>query len=221
MKKSATTTTADATSSDLRQIQHIIVSLSSSGLSLFHKAFSGEIEPDLFSALLTATSLLMRDDGTKSLVGEYETYQVDEKVATICQGTYLAGIMISDIPVPRNLMQRLEKFISTFEGEYGFLLNNWHGDRTFFDHDWANYQLMECMVSDSEQYILSRKATEKLSNARQIRLVLLIKRFAGENAFSLERVSDLLVDELIIPKQDAMKFLSEMISDGIIESPEN
>jgi len=208
---------------NLRQIQHIIISLSSSGLSLFHKSFSGEIEPDLFSALLTATSLLMRNDGSKSLTGEYETYQVDEKTATICQGTYLAGIMISDVdaPVAKDLMQRLERFISAFEEEYGFLLNNWHGDRTFFDQDWANYQLMECMVSDSSNFRLNKKAMDMLNNARQIRLVLLIKRFAGENAFSLESVSDLLLKELIIPKKEAMEFLSELEANGIIVSSSN
>ncbi|MDF1539880.1 MAG: hypothetical protein P1Q69_13350 [Candidatus Thorarchaeota archaeon] len=218
MKKNATTSTADAKSSDLHQIQHIIVSLSSSGLSLFHKSFSGEIEPDLFSALLTATSLLMRDDGSNPLTGKYEIYQVDEKTATICQGIYLAGILISDAPVANHLVQRLEKFITAFEEEYGFLLNNWHGDRTFFDQDWANYQLMECMVSESSSYRLNMKAMEILKNARQIRLVLIIKRFAGESAFSLESVSDLLVQKLIIPKQDAMEFLSELEANGIIMS---
>ncbi len=218
MKRNATTTTADAKSSDLHQIQHIIVSLSSSGLSLFHKSFSGEIEPDLFSALLTATSLLMKDDGSGPLTGKYETYQVDEKTATICQGIYLAGMLISEAPVAKELMERLERFITTFEEEYGFLLNNWHGDRTFFDQDWANYQLMECMVSSSANYRLNVKAMDMLSNARQIRLVLLIKRFAGENTFSLESVSDLLVDKLIIPKQEALEFLSELETNGIIVS---
>lgn len=208
---------------NLQHIQHIIISLSNSGLSLFHMSFSGEIEPDLFSALLTATSLLMKDDGSKSLTGEYETYQVDEKTGTICQGTYLAGIMISDVdaPVANELMQRLERFISAFEEEYGFLLSNWHGDCTFFDQDWANYQLMECMVSDSTNYRLNKKVKDMLSNARQIRLVLLIKRFAGENAFSLESVSDLLVKELIIAKQEAMEFLSELETNGIIVSTSN
>ncbi|MHA1905720.1 MAG: hypothetical protein ACW98Y_00335 [Candidatus Thorarchaeota archaeon] len=216
MKNSTRTSTADAKSSDLHQIQHIIVSLSSSGLSLFHKSFSGEIEPDLFSALLTATSLLMRDDGSHTLVGQYESYKVDDKIATICQGTYLAGMLISEAPVVDEIVQRLERFITTFEEEYGFLLKNWHGDRTFFDQDWADYQLMECMVAQESNYILSPTAMTSLDNARQFRLVLLIKRFAGGNAFSIESVSDLLVRELIIPKEKVMEFLTDLQNKGVI-----
>jgi hypothetical protein len=216
MKDSVKTITADAKSSDLHQIQHIIVSLSNSGLSLFHKSFSGDIEPDLFSALLTATSLLMRDDGFHSLSGQYESYAVDDKIATICQGEYLAGILIGDKPVVGEIVQRLENFITAFENEYGFILHNWHGDRTFFDQDWADYQLMEFMVEQGTTYILSSTAMQSLENARQIRLVLLIKRFAGGHSFSIERVSNLLVTELDIPKDNAMNFLKDLREKGII-----
>jgi len=218
MRDSAKTMTTDAKSSDLQQIQHIIVSLSSSGLSLFHKSFSGEIEPDLFSALLTATSLLMRDDGSHSIVGMYETYEVDDKVATICQGSYLAGILISDRPVVGEIVQRLERFIMAFESEYGFLLQNWHGDRTFFDQDWADYQLMECMVGQGTTFTLSTSAMQTLDNARQIRLVLLIKRFAGSNPFSMDSVSSLIENELDIPKESAAEYLQDLQNKGIIVS---
>ncbi|MHA2423453.1 MAG: hypothetical protein ACXAEF_01615 [Candidatus Thorarchaeota archaeon] len=218
MRDSARALTADTKSSDLQQIQHIIISLSSSGLSLFHKSFSGEIEPDLFSALLTATSLLMRDDGSSSLAGQYESYEIDDKTATICQGTYLAGMLISDKPIVNEIVQRLERFITAFEEEYGFLLKNWHGDRTFFDQDWADYQLMECMIAQESNYSLSSTAMRNLDNARQIRLVLLIKRFAGSNTFSIESVSDLLVNELDIPKEKAMEYLEDLQNKGIIIS---
>jgi len=218
MRDSAKTVVADTRFSDLHQIQHIIISLSSSGLSLFHKSFFGSIEPDLFSALLTATSLLMRDDGSHSLIGQYEIYEVGDKIATICQGSYLAGILISDKPVMKEIVQRLERFIMAFEDEYGFLLQNWHGDRTFFDQDWADYQLMECMVGERVVYTLSTTAMQDLDNARQIRLVLLIKRFAGDNTFSIESVCDLLVTELDINKDDALEYLVDLQNKGIITS---
>ena len=64
----------DSESSDLHQVQHIIISLSSSGLALFHKSFSGkEIEPDLFSALLTALSLMTKIVGVDEVPEEYQT----------------------------------------------------------------------------------------------------------------------------------------------------
>lgn len=222
MRNHNETSVKDSESNDLHQVRHIIISLSSSGLALFHKSFSGkEIEPDLFSALLTALSLMTKIVGVDEVPEEYQTYQVDNRLATVCQGEYLVGILVSDTPIASEIVQRLERFISTFEEEYGFLLNNWHGDRTFFDHEWADYQLMECMVAQGSNYRLSSTAVESLDSARQIRLVLLIKRFAGDSTFIIESVSDLLVRELIIPKEDAMDYLNELQNKGIIVSASN
>ncbi|MFW9955592.1 MAG: hypothetical protein ACFFD3_13675 [Candidatus Thorarchaeota archaeon] len=200
---------------DLHQIQHIIVSLSNSGLAIFHKSFSSvKIDPDLFSALFTAVSMMNR-----IYVGQGEAYEVlqfDKWTAKICQGQYLTGIILSDIAVVDEIVGRLERFVLAFEHEYGFLLHNWHGDRTFFDHDWANFQLMECLVSNESNYRLNDRAIRLLENARQIRVFQLIRRYAGGTYFRIEALADRLVSELDISKGHAMDYLSELIENEII-----
>lgn len=198
---------------------HVILSLIESGLAIFHQSFSDrEIEPDLFSALLTAFTLSKRFQDLDKTPAEYETFHIDDNVAKMCYGRYLAGIVVSDEEVDDVIMDRLEKFITVFEDEYEFLLKNWHGDRTFFDQEWTAVQLREFLFEEGAAYRLHTDAMALTMNARQIRLVLLIQRFAGEGNFSRDELTSIMVQKLQVTEEDIQEFLVDLETHGIIVS---
>ena len=198
-------------------VTHIIVSLIESGLSIFYKPFTdNEIDPDLFSAVLTAYSIIEDVHGSQGLDLDHETYAVEDQVAHICHGNYLAGIAVSSGPVERQFMVKLKKFITAYENEYGFLLTTWDGDRSFFDHEWADIQLEEYLNPKASRYRLHERPLSLSSNARQFRLILLVRRFVGSDPFSLNTLKNLLMRELDVPEYIASDYLSDLENKGII-----
>ncbi len=195
----------------------MIVSVIQSGLSIFHETFSlTPIDPDLFSALLTAIFFAKRAQEPYYTERDYETYDIDHHTVHICYGEYLAGIAVSDGPVEDLFMKRLKGFVIAYESEYGLLLTNWDGDRSFFDHEWASRQLREHLGPAQTLYRLHEQGMERTTSARQIRLVLLIRRFAGSESFSLESMNELLTENLIITKESASEYLQDLEQLGII-----
>jgi len=209
-------------SSQKSQIQHIILTLIDSGLAVFHQAFSNEIiEPDLFSALATATSLRKKLHGDFEKISDNQIFQVEHYTANMCYGRYLAGIVLSDAPLEAKPMVRIKKFIMTFEDEYEFLLINWHGDISFFDQDWASTLLDQYLSPLELIYRLHSDAMNRSENGRQIRIILLIKRFVGKSDFNLEALARLIIEELQIPENHAESFLSNLEKQGIIIPRDN
>ncbi|MHA2141713.1 MAG: hypothetical protein ACXADC_13040 [Candidatus Thorarchaeota archaeon] len=198
-------------------VQHIIVSLIESGLSIFYKSFvEAIIDPDLFSAVLTAYSFVEEVHGSQGLNLDHETYVIDDQFAHICYGNYLAGIAVASGAVEDGYMAKLKNFITAYEDEYGFLLTTWDGDRSFFDHEWAIIQLREYLNPKEILYRLHEKPLSLSSTARQLRLILLVRRFVGSNSFSLDTLRDLLVRELDVYDYIANEFLTELANKGII-----
>jgi hypothetical protein len=196
-------------------IQHIIVSLIESGLSVFYETLSGDpVDPDLFSALFTAASLVRKVEGSGS--SDYEVYNLEDQMAHICYGDQLAGIAVANGPIGEKAIGQLKLFVNAYEAEYGILLTNWDGDRSFFDHDWASRLLQEYVGPAKRLFRLHNQAMARTNNALQIRLVLLIKRYIQTNAFELQTLLPHLVDELIIPREAAENYLFELETSGII-----
>ncbi len=196
-------------------VQHIIVSLIESGLSIFYENLYGDsIDPDLFSALFTAASLVRRVEGGSSSV--YEIYHLENQMAHICYGTHLAGIAVSNGPIAETFMGQLKLFVDAYEVAHGILLTNWDGDRSFFDHEWASRLLREYIGTTRILYRLHDQAMERTTNARQIRLVLLIKRHMKSNTIELDSILRCIVDELIIPLETAKILLSELETSGAV-----
>ncbi len=198
-------------------VQHIIVSLIESGLSIFYKPFvKEEIDPDLFSAILTVYALVEEVHGSQGVNADHETYPIEDHTANICYGDYLAGIAVASGPVEDQFMVKLKKFITAYENEYGFVLTTWDGDRSFFDHEWADIQLQEYLSPKETMYRLHERPLSLSENARQFRLILLVRRFVGSDSFSPDTLKDLLMRELDIPEYIANDFLSMMEDKGII-----
>jgi hypothetical protein len=198
-------------------VQHIIVSLVESGLSIFYKSFVEEIiDPDLFSAVLTAYSCIEEVHGSQGLDLDHETYVIDDHVTHICYGKYLAGIAVASGAVEDGYMNKLKNFITAYENEYGFLLTTWDGDRSFFDHEWASIQLREYLNPKETMYRLHERPLSLSSNARQFRLILLVRRFVGSDLFSLDTLRELLIRELVVYDHIANDFLVELANEGII-----
>lgn len=199
------------------KVQQVIVCLIDSGLSIIHQSFEAtSIDPDLFSALLTAHALMRRGEKYTGESLEPETYEIDEQVATMCYGRFLAGIAISDGPTDEKTMSRLMEFVQEFEDEYEYLLRNWSGDRTFFDQEWALRQLRDALMAIETDYRLHERAMSMTTNARQFRVVLLIRRFAGNEGFNMEALESLLIRELDVPQQHAQDYLSDLEVGGLI-----
>lgn len=204
-------------SSQNLEIRHVILTLIDSGLALFHQTFSNEIiDPNLFSALVTAISLGRRVNNDSEEECKNETFEVDRHNANICYGKYLAGIAISDTPLDSKLMTRLKKFIKAFEIEYEFLLVNWHGDISFFDQEWASTMLSQYLYPSELMYRLHTDAMNRSDNGRQIRGILLIRRFVGKSDFELSSLQRLIMKELQVPEGDADEFLTNLEVQGII-----
>ncbi|MFW9890267.1 MAG: hypothetical protein ACFFER_18945 [Candidatus Thorarchaeota archaeon] len=198
-------------------VQHIIVSLIESGLSIYYKSFvAGEIDPDLFSALLTAYSFVEELHGGQSLNTDHETYAVDEHVAHICYGDYLAGIAVARGDVEDQFMVKLKNFITAYENEYGFLLTTWDGDRSFFDHEWAEIQLREYINPRETKYRLHESPLSLSTNAQQFRLILLVRRFVGSDSFNPTILKELFMRELDVTEYTANDFLTMLENRGII-----
>lgn len=198
-------------------VQHIIVSLIESGLSIYYKSFvAGEIDPDLFSALLTAYSFVEELHGGQGLNTDHEIYPVDEHVAHICYGDYLAGIAVARGDIEDQFMVKLKNFITAYENEYGFLLTTWDGDRSFFDHEWADIQLREYINPKETKYKLHESPLSLSSNARQFRLILLVRRFVGSDPFSPTILKEILMRELDVTEYAANDFLAMLENKGII-----
>lgn len=199
------------------RVKDVIVSVIQSGLSIFHEPFSpNPIDPDLFSALLTAIFFAKRVQEPYYSERDYETHDIDHHKVHICYGDYLAGIAVADGPVEDMFMKKLKGFVTAYENEYGLLLTNWDGDRSFFDHEWASRQLRDHLGPTQTLYRLHERAMEQTTSARQIRLVLLIRRFASADRFKLETVRDLLTENLIISEESASEYLSELEQHGMI-----
>jgi hypothetical protein len=113
-------------------------------------------------------------------------------------------------------MVNLKKFITAYEDEYGFLLTTWDGDRSFFDHEWAEIQLEEYLSPKDTLYRLHEQPLSLSENARQFRLILLVRRFVGSDSFSPGTLRDLLMRELDVPNYIASDFLSMLEDKGII-----
>ncbi len=200
-----------------KDIEHVILSLLDSGLSIFHHSFVEEtIDPDLFSALITATSLHKRVDGYSTERIFQEQFQIEKYNAHVCQGEYLAGIIVTSSYVASEDLNRFLKFLALFEEENKFLIRNWHGDRTFFDQSWALSQLEESLFASEGVYRLVDNAMRKAGNARQIRLILLIQRYEKANSFSREHLIQLLEKELEIPSSLAEEYINELEEEHII-----
>ncbi len=200
-----------------QDVQHIIVSLIESGLSIFYKSFAAsEIDPDLFSAILTAYSFIEEMHGGQGLNMDHETYIVEDQVAHICYGNYLAGIAVARGAIDDQFMVKLREFITAYENEYGFLLTTWDGDRSFFDHEWADIQLREYLNPKETTYRLHERPLSLSSNARQFRLILLVRRFVGSDSFSPGTLRELLMRELDLTEYVANDYLSELEDKGII-----
>ncbi|MFX1416749.1 MAG: hypothetical protein ACFFC0_08040 [Promethearchaeota archaeon] len=199
------------------RVKDVIVSVIQSGLSIFHEAFSpSPIDPDLFSALLTAIFFAKRAQEPFYSERDYETHDIDHHTVHICYGNYLAGIAVADGPVEDIFMKRLKGFVIAYENEYGLLLTNWDGDRSFFDHEWASRELRDHLGPTETMYRLHERAMEQTTSARQIRLVLLIRRFASADHFKLETVRGLLTENLVISEESASEFLTELVQLGMI-----
>jgi hypothetical protein len=195
----------------------VIVSVIQSGLSIFHETFSPTpIDPDLFSALLTAIFFAKRFQEPYYSERDYETHDIDHHTVHICYGNYLAGIAVADGPVEDVFMKRLKGFVTAYENEYGLLLTNWDGDRSFFDHEWASRELRDHLGPTQILYRLHDRAMEQTTSARQIRLVLLIRRFASTEHFKLETVRNLLTENLVITEESAGEFLDELVQLGML-----
>ncbi|MFW9932183.1 MAG: hypothetical protein ACFFDR_05950, partial [Candidatus Thorarchaeota archaeon] len=109
-----------------KEIQHVIVSLLESGLSIFHHSFVNEkIDPDLFSALITATSMQQKFSSTSTDRVLQEQFQIERYTANVCHGEYLAGIVVTSSTVNPEILNRFLKFLALFEEEYKFLIRNW------------------------------------------------------------------------------------------------
>jgi hypothetical protein len=198
-------------------VLHIIVSLIDSGLSIFYKPFvEEEIDPDLFSAILTVYSLVEEVHGGQGVNMDHETYPVEDHIANICYGDQLAGIAVARGTVEDQIMVKLKKFITAYENEYGFVLTTWDGDRSFFDHEWADIQLQEYLSPKETMYRLHERPLSLSENARQFRLILLVRRFVGSDSFSPDTLRDLLMRELDISDYIANDFLSMLEDKGII-----
>lgn len=213
--------TSPKSENELDDIHSVIISQISSGLSLFNVSLTDEeIEPDLFSALLTATILARSQSNPESDSRQYMTLNIDSLTSTICYGTYLAGIIVSKKSINESIIIRLQRFIKYFEDEFGFILNNWQGDRTFFDHDWASQQLLEFLTSGVQRpkYYLHPTALQLASNARQIRMIQLIRRYAINSLFSIEDISAQIANELDIRIESVINLLFELENNGIIKS---
>lgn len=200
-----------------QDVQHIIVSLIESGLSIFYKSFvASEIDPDLFSAVLTAYSFIQEMHGGQGVNMDHETYIVEDQVAHICYGSYLAGIAVARGAIEDQFMVKLRKFITAYENEYGFLLSTWDGDRSFFDHEWADIQLKEYINPKETRYKLHERPLSLSSNAQQFRLILLVRRFVGSDSFSPDTLRNLLMRELDVTEYIANDFLAMLENKGII-----
>lgn len=200
-----------------QEIDHVIVSLLDSGLSIFHHSFVDEdIDPDLFSALITATALQQKFNTDSSDRVLHERFQIERYTASVCHGEYLAGIIVTSSSVPEDLLTRFLKFLASFEEEYKFLIRNWHGDRTFFDQQWALEQLMQNLEDTKQGYRLQHDAMQRAESAIQIRLALLIKRYEREAVFSREQLLALLSEELQIPESHALGHIDKLVEVGII-----
>ncbi len=200
-----------------REIDHVIVSLLDSGLSIFHHSFvQEEIDPDLFSALITATSMQQKFSSESTERVLQERFQIENYTANVCHGEYLAGIMVASSSVPQEVLTRFLKFLASFEEEYKFLLRNWHGDRTFFDQSWALDQLMQNLAESGQGLQLQADAMQKAESAIHIRLTLLIKRHEQEHVFSKEHLLSLLSEELQIPNSQAISHINDLVNLGII-----
>ncbi len=199
-------------------IEHVIVSLLDSGLSIFHHSFvDEEVDPDLFSALITATSVqqkLQSDSNDRIL---QEQFQIERYTASVCHGEYLAGIIVGSGSVNNEVMNRFLKFLASFEEEYKFILKKaWNGDRSFFDHKWALNQLKENLARPAEGLQLHQNAMQKAENARQIRLVLLLKRYTHGNAVPKNELIQLIGDDLQIHAKQAEDYVNDLVSVGIL-----
>jgi len=198
-------------------VQHIILSLLDSGLSIFHHSFiDEEIDPDLFSALITATSMQQKFSSNSNERALQEQYQIEKYVAHVCHGEYLAGIIVTASAVGTEIFDRFMKFLALFEEEYKFLLRNWYGDRTFFDQSWALDQLESSLFSPLEGYQLVSDAMEQAANARQLRLILLIQRYKHSDTFSKNHLIQLIGDDLQIQESTAERYVEELKDAGII-----
>ncbi len=196
---------------------HVIVSLLDSGLSIFHHSYTDqEIDPDLFSALVTATSLTDKVRRGNQAQDMHEVFEVEEYTAHMCHGEYLAGIIVSSRPVQDTTIRRFVKFLSSFEEEYAFIIKNWHGDRTFFDQGWALNQLEAALNETEERYGLSEDAMGLTTNARQIRLVLLIQRYGNEREFDMPSIQGAIESTLQVSSSVAKEYLSELEAVGIV-----
>lgn len=196
---------------------HVIVSLLDSGLSIFHHSYADtEIDPDLFSALVTATSLTDKVRRGSQVQDMHEVFEVEEYTAHMCHGEYLAGIIVSARPVQDTTIRRFAKFLSSFEEEYAFIIKNWHGDRTFFDQGWALNQLEASFNETEEKYRLSEHAFGLMTNARQIRLGLLIQRYGNEGEFDMPSIQEVIESILQVSSDTAKEYLSELEAAGIV-----
>lgn len=196
---------------------HVIVSLLDSGLSIFHHSYADtEIDPDLFSALVTATSLTDKVRRGSQAQDMHEVFEVEEYTAHMCHGEYLAGIIVSARPVQDITIRRFVDFLSSFEEEYAFIIKNWHGDRTFFDQGWALNQLEASLNETGEKYKLSENAMGLTTNARQIRLVLLVQRYGNEGEFDMPSIQEAIESTLQVPSTAAKEYLSELEAMGIV-----
>jgi hypothetical protein len=199
------------------RVKDVIVSVIQSGLSIFHETFSPTpIDPDLFSALLTAIFFAKRFQEPYYSERDYETHEIDHHTVHICYGDYLAGIAVADGPVEDVFMKNLKGFVTAYENEYGLLLTNWDGDRSFFDHEWASRELRDHLGPTQTLYRLHERAMEQTTSARQIRLVLLIRRFASTERFKIETVREMLTENLVISEKSAGEFLDELLQLGIL-----
>ncbi|MFQ5833308.1 MAG: hypothetical protein ACE5H4_11435 [Candidatus Thorarchaeota archaeon] len=204
-------------SSSTARVKDIIVSVIQSGLSIFHESFSTDsIDPDLFSALLTAIFFAKKVKGSHDSELVYESHEIDSHLVHICYGDYLAGIAVAEGAVDDRFMRRLKGFVTTYENEYGLLLTNWDGDRSFFDHEWASRQLKEHISPPRPMYRLYERAMERATSARQIRLVLLIRRSASLDTFSFDSMSKQLSESLVIPEETASEYLLELEQLGMV-----
>ncbi len=200
-------------------VSDIILCLSTSGLSILHLSFSNEeIDPDLFSALLTAISIAKSQSELSASSEDAGVFSIDNKTATICYGKYLAGIIIGNDRADDVILIRLKQFIEYFESEYEFILRNWHGEQTFFDYEWASQQLLDFLNGRSESaiYQLQSIALHTLQNARHIRLIQLIQRFAPSGNFNFDEACIHISQKLDIPLQFAVDSIMELEKLGLI-----
>jgi hypothetical protein len=187
-----------------------------SGLSIYHHSFVAEdIEPDLFSALITASSMQMKLETAPEQRILQEQFEVEEYVSQVCYGEYIAGIIVSSDGVSQAILTRFLKFLALFEEEYKFIISKWHGDRSFFDQEWATEQLLEHLRAPKGGMRLSDDAIHKAENAKQIRLVQLIKRHVKKEAFSKDLLIELIEENLLISTSEAETYIDELINSKI------